>query len=158
MSDLAHNSRSGGKAGALVRSVAGLNALLGRLPDDVPALAARIFPAAVFWLSGRTKVDGLSIKPSTWALFEDLYALPLVPSHWAAVMATVSEHVFPVLLVLGLFTRLSALALLGMTLVIQTFVFPGAWVTHGLWAAAFLWLIARGPGRLSLDHLLRFDR
>jgi putative oxidoreductase len=63
-----------------------------------------------------------------------------------------------VLLVLGLFTRFSALALLGMTLVIQTFVFPGAWVTHGLWATAFLWLIARGPGRFSLDHLLRIER
>ncbi len=141
-----------------LRTAAALNAWLGRLPEDLPALAARLFPAAVFWMSGRTKVEGFSIKPSTWALFEDLYALPLIPSHWAAVMATVAEHLFPVLLVLGLFTRFSALALLGMTLVIQTFVFPGAWVTHGLWATAFAWLIARGPGRFSLDHLLRIER
>lgn len=140
-----------------LRTAAMLNAWLGRLPEDLPALAARLFPAAVFWMSGRTKVEGVSIKPSTWALFEDLYALPLIPAHWAAVMATAAEHLFPVLLVLGLFTRFSALALLGMTLVIQTFVFPGAWVTHGLWATAFAWLIARGPGRLSLDHLLRIE-
>lgn len=141
-----------------LRIAAMLNAWLGRLPEDLPALAARLFPAAVFWMSGRTKVEGFSIKPSTWALFEDLYVLPLIPAHWAAVMATAAEHLFPVLLVLGLFTRFSALALLGMTLVIQTFVFPGAWVTHGLWATAFLWLIARGPGRFSLDHLLRIER
>lgn len=140
-----------------LRTAAMLNAWLGRLPEDLPALAARLFPAAVFWMSGRTKVEGFSIKPSTWALFEDLYVLPLIPAHWAAVMATVAEHLFPVLLVLGLFTRFSALALLSMTLVIQTFVFPGAWVTHGLWATAFAWLIVRGPGRLSLDHLLRIE-
>ncbi|MDF1621253.1 DoxX family protein [Pseudothioclava nitratireducens] len=135
-----------------------LNAVFDRLPEDIALTAARLFPAAVFWFSGRTKVDGLSIKPSTWALFEDLYALPVIPPNVAAVMATVAEHVFPVLLVLGLATRLSALALLGMTAVIQTFVFPEAWVTHGLWAACFLTVILRGPGRLSLDHWLGFDR
>lgn len=157
MSTVFSPSHTGHKSG-LFRLILRLNGLMGRLPQDVPALAARLFPAAVFWLSGRTKVDGLSIKDSTWVLFEELYALPFIPPAWAAVAATVAEHLFPVLLVLGLFTRLSALALLGMTLVIQTFVFPEAWVTHGLWAAAFLWLIAKGPGRLSLDHLLRLDR
>ena len=134
-----------------------LNSLLSRLPEDIPALAARVFPAAVFWLSGRTKVEGWTIKPSTYTLFEYEYALPIIAPHHAALLATLAEHVFPVLLVLGLMTRLSALALLGMTLVIQTFVYPEAWVTHGLWAAALLWLIARGPGKLSLDRLLRFD-
>ncbi len=157
MSDLRVSTHPVPKA-ALFRLVSALNRLMSKLPQDIPALAARIFPAAVFWLSGRTKVDGFSIKDSTWLLFEDLYALPLIPPHWAAVGATTAEHLFPVLLVLGLFTRLSALALLGMTLVIQTFVFPEAWVTHGLWATAFLWLIAKGPGRLSLDRLLRLDR
>ena len=133
------------------------NRLLAQLPADILLLAARIFPAAVFWASGRTKVDGFSIKPSTFALFEDLYALPVIPPHLAAVMASVAEHLFPILLVLGLATRLSALALLGMTLVIQTFVFPEAWMTHGLWAAAFLTVIKFGPGRLSLDRVLRLD-
>ena len=133
------------------------NTLLSKLPADIPLLAARLFPAAVFWASGRTKVDGFSIKSSTFALFEDLYAIPLVPPHLAAVMASIAEHLFPVLLVLGLASRLSALALLGMTLVIQTFVFPEAWMTHGLWATAFLVTIKFGPGRLSLDRLFRLD-
>ena len=134
-----------------------INRLLAKLPAEIPLLAVRIFPAAVFWTSGRTKVDGLSIKASTFALFEDIYAIPIVPPHLAAIMASVAEHVFPILLVLGLATRLSALALLGMTLVIQTFVFPEAWMTHGLWAAAFLTVIKFGPGRISLDRVFRLD-
>jgi putative oxidoreductase len=134
------------------------NAAGGVIPYDLVALAARIFPAIVFWQSGQTKVEGFAIKDSTWFLFQDLYALPLIPPAWAAVMATVAEHVFPVLLVLGLLSRFSALALLAMTAVIQIFVFPEAWVTHGLWAAALLVIAAQGPGRLSLDHLLHLDR
>ena len=135
--------------------MARVNALLDRLGWDIPALALRVFPAVVFWQSGRSKVEGFQIKDSTWFLFEQEYKLPLIPSDWAAVMATLAEHALPVLLVLGLATRLSALALLGMTSVIQLFVYPEAWPTHGLWAACFLALVARGPGRLSLDHLLR---
>ena len=128
------------------------------LNDDVLALIARVAIAAIFWMSGRTKVDGFMIKDSTWFLFKEEYALPLIPSDWAAVMATIAEHALPVLLVLGLATRFSALALLGMTAVIEIFVYPEAWVTHGLWAACFLALIARGPGRFSLDHVLGWDR
>jgi putative oxidoreductase len=133
------------------------NAAAGLIPHDLVALAARVFPAVVFWQSGRTKVDGLTIKDSTWFLFQDLYALPLIPPAWAAVMATVAEHVLPVLLILGLLSRFSALGLLAMTAVIQIFVFPDAWVTHGLWAAALLVVAAQGPGRLSLDHLLKLE-
>ncbi|WP_411838845.1 DoxX family membrane protein [Paracoccus sp. ME4] len=129
-----------------------LNALPARIPADLPALMLRLFPAVVFWQSGRTKVDGFTIKDSTWFLFEHEYALPLIPSAWAAVAATLAEHVLPVLLVLGLLTRLSAIGLLMMTAVIQVFVYPGAWLTHGLWAAALLALAVHGPGRLSLDH------
>lgn len=128
--------------------------LLSRLPWDVAALALRLFPALVFLASGQTKVDGFAIADSTWYLFEHEYALPLIPPAWAAVAATIAEHVFPVLLILGLATRASALALLGMTLTIQIFVYPDAWATHGLWAACFLGLIAGGPGRLSLDRRL----
>jgi putative oxidoreductase len=141
----------------LVGLIRRFNAAGDLIPGDVVALAARVFPAVVFWQSGRTKVEGLTIKDSTWFLFQDLYALPLIPSAWAAVMATVAEHVLPVLLVLGLLSRLSAAGLLAMTAVIQIFVFPEAWVTHGLWAAALLVVVARGPGRLSLDHLLGLD-
>jgi putative oxidoreductase len=74
------------------------------------------------------------------------------------VLATLAEHILPVLLVLGLLSRLSALGLLAMTAVIQIFVFPAAWVTHGLWAVALLVIVAQGPGRLSADHLLGLDR
>ena len=134
-----------------------LNALGGLVPGDLVALALRVFPALVFWQSGQTKVDGFAIKDSTWFLFEHEYALPLIPSDWAAVMATTAEHLFPAALILGLMTRASALALLGMTAVIEIFVYPDAWVTHGLWAACFVALIAGGPGRWSLDRLLGLD-
>lgn len=134
------------------------NAQADRLPWEIAAIPLRLFPAAVFFTSGRTKVEGLfHIKDSTWFLFANDYRLPLIPPDVAAVMATTAEHVFPVLLVLGLFTRASALALLGMTLVIQTFIYPDAWQVHGIWAACFLALILRWPGRLSLDWLLRLD-
>ena len=132
-----------------------INRVFDRLGWDIPAFALRLFPAVVLFQSGRSKVEGLAIKDSTWFLFEQEYALPLIPSDWAAVLATLAEHALPVALVLGIATRLSALGLLGMTAVIQTFVYPEAWVTHGMWAACFLAIIARGPGRLSLDHLLR---
>lgn len=135
-----------------------LNLTFSTLPDALVALMLRVFPALVFWQSGQTKVEGFAIKDSTWFLFEHEYALPLIPPEWAAVLATVAEHLLPVLLILGLFTRLSAVGLLGMTAVIQLFVYPDAWMTHGLWAAALLAVVARGPGRWSLDHLAGFDR
>lgn len=129
-----------------------------RLPESLPLLAARVFPAVVFWLSARTKVEGFTITDSTFFLFENLYALPVIPPAVAAVLATVAEHVLALLLIAGLFTRFAALGLLVMTAVIQVFVFPEAWVTHGLWAACFLMVMARGPGAVSLDHLLGLDR
>lgn len=135
-----------------------LNQTLSAIPDAPVALLLRIFPALVFWQSGRTKVEGFSIKDSTWFLFEQEYALPLIPHEIAAVMATVAEHLLPVLLILGLCTRLSALGLLAMTAVIQIFVYPDAWMTHGLWAAPLLAVVARGPGRWSVDHLVGLDR
>nr|WP_318272648.1 DoxX family protein [Paracoccus saliphilus] len=134
------------------------NNLLSRIPPDLVALMLRIFPANIFWQSGRRKVEGFSIKDSTWFLFQHEYALPIIPAPWAAVMATLAEHALPVLMVLGLMTRLSALGLLAMTAVIQIFVYPEAWVTHGLWAAALLAVVAHGPGRASVDHLLGLDR
>ena len=132
----------------------GLFTLFGRIPDSLILFGARLFPAAVFWMSGRTKMDGGSIAERAYVLFETEYALPLIDPELATRLAAVSEHLFPVLLVLGLGTRFAALALLGMTLVIQVFVYPGAWPTHGLWAVCFLLVIAKGPGLLSLDHLV----
>ncbi len=101
-----------------------------------------------------------SLAPSTVDLFRDEYRLPLVPPELAAPMAAFAEHLFPVLILLGLATRLSATALLVMTLVIQLFVYPDAYATHGTWAAVLLYLMLRGPGRFSLDHFVaqRFAR
>jgi putative oxidoreductase len=128
----------------------------GRLiPTSVLLLLARASAASIFFLSGRTKVEGLfHIKDATYQLFEYEYALPLIPPETAAQMATVSEHLFPLLLVLGLCTRLSAMVLLGMTAVIQIFVYPSAWPTHLSWAALLLPLVARGAGAISLDRAL----
>jgi putative oxidoreductase len=122
---------------------------------DLLALAARVAIAAIFFLSGRTKVEGfVTLTDSAYELFRTEYRLPLVPPEIAAHLAAYAEHLFPVLLVLGLFTRLSALALLGMTLVIQVFVYPDAWPTHLSWAALLLYLVGRGGGTLSIDRLL----
>jgi putative oxidoreductase len=122
------------------------------LKHDLLALLNRLALAGVFWLSGRTKVDGLlTVNDNALLLFQDEYKLPLIPSEWAAHAATYAEHLFPILLVFGLFTRFAALSLLGMTAVIQIFVYPGAWATHLTWAALALYLIARGSGTLSLD-------
>lgn len=142
----------------IVQTIQSLNTMLSRLPWDLAALALRFFPAAVFFISGRTKVDGFKIKDSTWYLFENEYNIPLIPSNLAAIMATTAEHLLPVLLVLGFATRFSALGLLGMTAVIQIFVYPSAWSTHGLWAACMLALIVSGPGRISLDWLLGTEK
>ncbi len=122
------------------------------IPHVLLGLFARLMIAMTFLTSGLTKVDGFSIKNSTYYLFENEYALPLIPSDIAAVMATISEFVFPALLILGLFSRLSAAALLGMPLVIQIFVYPNAYATHGLWAVALLYIMKYGPGMVSLDH------
>ncbi len=111
--------------------------------------------AAVFFESGRTKVDGvLTITDSTYELFRTDYALPFIDPEIAAHAATYSEHLFPIMLVLGLGTRFAALGLLGMTTVIEVFVYPDAWPTHLSWAGLLLPLIAWGGGKISLDTLL----
>jgi putative oxidoreductase len=143
-------------------------ALFERIPHSLIAFIARFSIAAVFWNSGQTKVEGLAVNlvggefslgwprlsESALSLFQYEYNLPLLPHALAAMMAATAEHLFPLLLLFGLATRLSALALLGMTLVIQVFVYPGAYATHGTWAAVLLYLMARGPGWLSVDHWL----
>ncbi len=138
----------------LRRAVLAANAVLDKIPQSLISLAARIFPAAVFWMSGQTKVEGFHVTDNAIALFRDEYALPWIDPTLAANIAAFSEHFFPLLLVIGLASRLSALALLGMTAVIEIFVYTDAWPTHGVWATCFLVVIARGPGIFSLDHLL----
>ena len=125
-------------------------------PEDLLALAARFGIGAIFWLSGRTKVDGLlHVTDGAIALFRDEFKPPLIAPELAAHLAAYAEHLFPLLLFAGLCTRFSALALLGMTAVIEIFVYPDAWPTHLSWAAILLYLVRHGGGRLSLDHLLR---
>jgi len=132
---------------------------LDRIPDSLVLLVARVAIAAIFFLSGRTKVEGLlQITPGTYELFRSEYALPLLSPDLAAHLATYAEHLFPMLLVLGLFTRISALALLAMTLTIQVFVYPDAWPTHLSWAALLLLLAARGAGDWSLDRFFPATR
>lgn len=140
--------------------------LASRIPHSLIALLGRFAIAAVFWKSGQTKIEGLAIDllDGTWQwgwprladsavyLFREEYRLPLLPPELAAILAATAEHLLPVLLLLGLATRFSALGLLIMTAVIQLFVYPDAYPTHGTWAAVLLYLLARGPGVLSLDH------
>ncbi len=129
-------------------------AMLDRIPQSVLSLAARIFPAAVFWQSGQTKLDGWHVSASAIYLFREEYKLPLIDPVVAAHLAAFNEHFFPLLLVFGLASRFAAFALLTMTSVIEIFVYPDAWPTHGVWITCFLVIIARGPGMLSLDHLI----
>jgi putative oxidoreductase len=128
-------------------------ALTRWIGHDLVALAARLSIAGIFLLSGRAKVEGwLGVTDEAVALFRDEYRLPVIPPEIAAHLAAYAEHLFPILLVLGLFTRGAALALLGMTAVIQLFVYPDAWPTHLSWAALLLYLAGRGAGRLSIDR------
>ncbi len=124
---------------------------LGGIPYSLLALPLRFAVATVFWNSGMTKLANWG---TAVALFADEYHVPLLSPEVAAYMAASIELTAPVLLVLGLFTRPAALVLLGMTTVIEVFVYPEAWPTHIQWAAMLLVLLCRGPGRLSIDHLL----
>lgn len=148
--------------------LAAVNGVLARIPDDLIALLGRFSIAAVFWKSGQTKVEGLAVdlvdgtfqigwprlSDSAVYLFREEYGLPLVPPELGASLAALGEHCLPVLILLGLGTRFAALGLLLMTAVIQFLVYPAAYPTHGVWAAILLYLMARGPGRFSLDHLI----
>lgn len=143
--------------------------LLTCIPDTLIAFVGRFSIAAIFWKSGQTKVQNFAIdivngefqlgmprlSDSVVDLFRDEYRLPLIPPELAAVAAAFAEHLFPLLILIGLATRFSALALLVMTMTIQLLVYPDAYPTHGVWATVLIFLIARGPGKLSVDHLIK---
>ena len=142
-----------------------VHSAMGHLPNTLLAFIARFSIAAVFWKSGQTKIEGLAIdivsgtftlgwprlSDNAVFLFKEEYQLPLLPPELGATMAALGEHILPLFILLGLATRLSALGLLGMTMVIQLFVYPDAYATHGTWAAVLLYLMAHGPGQLSID-------
>lgn len=143
-----------------------------RLPESLLLLLARFALAAVFWLSAQTKIDGFAfnpfvgefvfgwpqIKDTTFFLFEYEYALPLLPPVLAAYLATIAEHLFAIMLLVGAGTRLAALGVVTMTLVIQLFVYPDAYGTHATWIALGLWLMKQGAGTVSLDATLSSPR
>tara|TARA_R110002110_G_scaffold314364_2_gene527544 strand:+ start:2097 stop:2579 length:483 start_codon:yes stop_codon:yes gene_type:complete len=139
-----------------INFIAYIIALFERIPASFIALMMRGAIFLIFFLSARTKVDGfMTMKQSTFYLFQNEYALPFLPYKIGAYMATFNEHVFSILVLIGLATRFSSLVLLGMTLVIEIFVYPDAYVVHLSWAAMLVYLLARGPGTLSLDHLIK---
>lgn len=150
------------------RVLGSIEATLARIPQDFILVLTRFSIAATFWKSGQTKISGLSIdviegrfdlgwpslSPTALELFRTEYKLPMLSPEFAAPLAALAEHIFPVLLLLGLATRLSATALLVMTIVIEIFVYPDAYPLHGVWAACLLFLMKLGGGRLSVDAVL----
>ena len=124
---------------------------LEAVPYSVLAIPLRLGVAWIFWSSAQVKLINWQ---RTIELFAEEYRVPLLPPEIAATMALSIELVCPILLVLGLLTRVAVLVLLGMTAVIQIFVYPEAWPTHLQWAAMMLVLLCRGAGAFSLDRLL----
>jgi putative oxidoreductase len=149
MSTIASQQENRAGIGSLAGPVV---AQLERLPLAPAEIIFRIATALVFWRSGQTKLANWDL---TLALFKDEYEVPLLPPELSAYLATGVELVAPILLVLGLATRLGAAAMLGMTLVIQIFVYPQSYTDHLLWAGPLLYLLLRGPGVVSIDHMIR---
>jgi putative oxidoreductase len=143
--DIALNTEA--RTGLISRCRAWLDAI----PYSLIALVARLATFFVFWRSGQVKLDDWA---GTITLFQDEYKVPLLPPEFAAYMAAAMELGGSSLVLVGLGTRLVTLLLLGMVTVIQLFVYPMAWPTHIQWVAFMLILVARGPGRISLDALL----
>ena len=137
--------------------------ILKAIPEDILALTARAAIATVFWRSAQTKISGwnfldqswqfYNLSDSTFLLFQYEYDLPVINYEIAAYLATFNEFFLSIAILLGFMTRFTALAFLGMTAVIQIFVYPDAWPTHIMWAAILLYIIKHGPGRFSLDKI-----
>ena len=135
----------------MIGLVARAIAWLERFPLSILQFLFRFTIAAVFWNSGQTKIASWL---TTVALFRDEYQVPILPPELAATLAATVELTCPILLVLGLATRLATLPMLGMTFVIEVFVYPENWLEHLTWATTLLFILTRGPGLLSLDHFI----
>ena len=125
--------------------------LLACVPLSIHLLLFRLAIASVFLPAGFLK---LASWESTIALFQDEYKVPVLPPILAATMATTFEVGCSTLLIAGLATRLATLPLLGQIVTIQLFVYPQAWHEHLVWGAILLFLLTRGAGAVSLDHLI----
>jgi putative oxidoreductase len=142
-----------------------LNSLANHVPEDLVLLLSRLAIGSVFWRSVQSKITGwefagqswqfFNVSDATFMLFRYEYALPLLPYRAAAYAGTAAEFFFALMIMLGLGTRLAALGLLGVTTLIQLFVFPQAWPTHILWYALLVLLLKQGGGRLSIERLVR---
>jgi putative oxidoreductase len=132
--------------------------LFSSIPQSAITLLARVIIGLVFFKSGLTKLDGFGLSDSAIFLFQEEYKVPLLDPWLAAHLAALTELTMPILLFLGAAARFAAAALLGMTLVIEIFVYPEAYVLHGLWAVALLTIIAHGAGVVSIDHLIKKRR
>lgn len=139
------------RGASLVLRLDAIRTLLSRMPESLFTLLFRVSVAAVFFKSGLVKIQSWE---TTVGLFRDEYNLPVLPPALAAYLGTTLELTAPVLIVLGLFARLGALGLLAMTFVIQFLVYPENWAEHLMWASLLGWIIARGPGAVSIDHLI----
>ena len=133
-----------------LRLVTRARALLEAVPYSVLILVARAATFSVFFRSGLVKLDDWN---ATLSLFQNEYNVPVLPPEVAATLAAGMELGLSSLVLVGLLTRLSALGLLGMVVVIQTFVYPMAWPDHIQWLAFMIFIVCRGPGMFSLDHL-----
>lgn len=148
----------------LKRLIRNLNNLLAMIPQDFSLLLSRLAIASVFWRSAQTKISGWEFLGQSWEffnvgsgtvlLFQYEYNLPWIPPKLAAYLGTGIEFFMPLLLLVGLGTRMAALVLLVMTGVIQFLVFPDAWPTHILWFALLVHILKYGSGRIGIDHLL----
>ncbi|WP_422000400.1 DoxX family protein [Reyranella sp.] len=125
-----------------------------RFPMSLIELGMRLAVGATFFKSGLNKVQSFD---TAILLFREEYRLPLLPPEVAATLGTAVELGAPVLLVLGLFARLGAAALLAMTLVIQFLVYPANWPEHLMWASILAYVLTRGPGALSIDRVIAFN-
>jgi putative oxidoreductase len=124
---------------------------LGYVPLSIIQLAMRIAVGSVFFKAGLLKFNSFEFAIK---LFEEEYKVPVLSPIVAARLSMFNELTWPVFLVLGLATRFATLPLLGMISVIQLFVYPQAWTDNLLWASILVFLLTRGAGALSLDHLI----
>jgi len=139
---------------SLIARLDRLRTTAGRFPLSLIELGMRLAVGATFFRSGMNKLMSFD---TAITLFRDEYRLPLLPPEIAAYMGTTIELSAPVLLVLGLFARFGAAALLTMTLVIQFLVYPENWPEHLMWASILAYVLSRGAGKLSIERLIALN-